>query len=59
MPPGSDIDIKQPLIDGELACLYWSGESESVKIPFATDTFIIRDGKIVKQTFAAQIKPKT
>jgi len=59
MPPGSDIEIKKQLIDGEIAYLYWSGESESVEIPFATDTFIIRDGKIVKQTFAAEIKHKS
>lgn len=59
MPTGSDIQIEQLFIEGELAYLYWSGESEHARIPFATDTIIVRDGKIVKQTFAALIKTKT
>jgi len=59
MPPGSDLQIKQQFIDGQLAYLFWSGESENVKIPFATDTMIVRNGGIIKQTFAAQILNKT
>lgn len=59
MPPGSDIQVKQQFIDGQLAYLFWSGESENVKIPFATDTIIVRNGKIIKQTFAAQTLKKT
>lgn len=59
MLPGSDIHIKQHLIEGTLAYLLWSSESESVKIPFATDTIIVHNGKIIKQTFTAQILKKT
>lgn len=56
-PPGSDIQINQRRIDGELAFLVWSGKSENVEVSFAVDTIIIRNGKIVKQTFAAQMSP--
>jgi hypothetical protein len=34
------------------------GESEKLKIPFATDTVVVRDGKIVAQTFAARMETK-
>lgn len=58
-PPGSTVEMKQQLIDDELAYLVWSGESEKLSIPFATDTLIVRDGEIVQQTFAAQMEAKT
>lgn len=57
-PPGSSIEIEQQLIDGDLAYIVWSGESEKVSIPLATDTLIVRDGKIVQQTFVAQMEAK-
>jgi len=55
----ADFEISQQLIEGDLACVVWSGESEKLKIPFATDTLIVRDGKISAQTFAAQMEAKT
>lgn len=58
-PPGSAVEISQQLIDDEAAYVVWSGESERLKIPFATDTLLVRDGKIVIQTFAAQIEAKS
>ncbi|MCB9078813.1 MAG: methyltransferase domain-containing protein [Anaerolineaceae bacterium] len=57
-PPGSDVEIAQQIIDEEVAYVVWSGESPRLKIPLATDTLLIRDGKIVIQTFAAQIEAK-
>jgi ketosteroid isomerase-like protein len=58
MPPGSQIKVIQRVIEGELAYLAWSGESPRFRIPTGTDTYIIRGGKIVAQTFAAQIDRK-
>lgn len=57
-PPGTAIDVKQEHIDGEMAYLVWTAESEKYHVPFATDTLIVRDGEIVRQTFAAQIEEK-
>jgi len=57
-PPGSALEVSQQIIEGEIAYLVWSGESETLKIPFATDTLIVRDGKIVAQTFTAQMETK-
>lgn len=58
-PPGSTIEISQQTIDDELVYLVWSGESEALTISFATDTLIVRNGKIVQQTFAAKIQSKS
>jgi SnoaL-like domain len=58
LPPGSTLDVSEQIVEEEIAYIVWSGESEKVKIPFATDTFIVRDGKIVAQTLAAQMEKK-
>jgi ketosteroid isomerase-like protein len=36
-------------VDGDLAYITWSAGSD---IPMATDTFVVRNGKIASQTFA-------
>ena len=58
LPPGSTIEVSKQIVEGEIAYIVWSGESEKVKIPFATDTFVVRDGKIVAQTFTPQMEGK-
>ena len=58
LPPGSALDVSEQIVEEDIAYIVWSGESEKVKIPFATDTFIVRDGKIVAQTLAAQMERK-
>jgi hypothetical protein len=58
LPPGSDHELLRQEIVGEVAYTVWRGESETFNILMGTDTFIIRDGTIVIQTFAAQIIPK-
>ena len=39
-------------VEGEAAYILWKCPPE---VPLATDTFVIRDGKIVVQTFAAMV----
>ena len=57
-PPGSAFEMSEQIIEGEIAYIIWSGESEKLTVPFATDTFVVRDGKIIAQTFAAQMEKK-
>ena len=57
-PPGSAFELSEQIVEGEIAYIVWSGESEKVKIPFATDTFVVREGKIVAQTFTPQMEAK-
>ena len=58
MPPGSTLTIVKQIIEGEIAYLLWTGESAHYRIPWGTDTFVIRAGTIVAQTFAAQMEAK-
>ena len=58
-PPGSTFNLLQQTIVGNYIFLVWSGESAFLKIPFATDTFLIQDNKIALQTFAGQMLVKT
>ena len=41
---------------GDLVYILWHGRSSSVDVPFATDTFMVRGGKIQQQTFAGLIQ---
>ena len=36
----------------------WTAETADNSYEFATDTFVVRNGKIIAQSFAAKIKPK-
>ena len=42
----------------DIAYIVWHANCASADIVFATDTFLIRDGKIAVQTFAAKIEAK-
>jgi ketosteroid isomerase-like protein len=58
LPPGSQFEMVQQFVNGELAYIVWSADSSKYSIPIGTDTFIIRDGKITTQTLAAQMVAK-
>lgn len=45
-------------IAGDVAFTPWHADTASHQIPLGTDTFVMRDGKIAVQTFAAQMNPK-
>jgi hypothetical protein len=51
LPPGAvdRFSLRSLRVDGDLAYITWSAGRE---IPLGTDTFIVRNGKIVLQTFA-------
>jgi Aldo/keto reductase family len=52
------LNLSKQVVEGEIAHILWSGNSPHYNAPLATDTFVMRDGKIVAQTFAAQLKGK-
>jgi hypothetical protein len=56
--PGTTFDLKYKEVDGDIGFIVWSAETPDNSYEFATDTFVIREGKIVSQTFAARITPK-
>ena len=56
--PGSSFTLLSRSIDGDHAYIVWSAETADNSYEFATDTFVVRNGKIVAQSFAARIRPK-
>lgn len=56
--PGMTFQMIAQFVEGETAYLVWSAETADNFYRLGTDTFIIRGGKIVTQTFAAKIDPK-
>ena len=45
--------------NGDYAYILWSAETVDNVYEAATDMFVIRNGKIVAQSFAAKITPKS
>ena len=57
-PPGSTFEASQRIVERTMAYIVWSGRSEHLDTPFATETFMVRDGKILMQTFTSQMYPR-
>ena len=57
-PNSISLNLTKQIVEGEMAYILWSGSSALYNATFATDTFVMRDGKIVAQTFAAQLEKK-
>ena len=58
VPPGSHFEISSKEIQGDVAYIVWNAESEKFKISLGTDTFIIREGKILIQTVTLVMQEK-
>jgi len=56
--PGSVFSMKQQFIEGDYAYILWTAETADNVYEMATDTFVVRDGKILVQSFAGRIVPK-
>ena len=58
LPPGAydRFALGSLTVDGELAFITWSVGTD---IPLGTDTFVVREGKIVSQTFAMYPAPRS
>jgi ketosteroid isomerase-like protein len=57
--PGTyDLGVDTMQIEGDVAYVVWHASCASVNLPLATDTWVVRDGKIATQTFAAKVEPK-
>lgn len=56
--PGTyEFTLEKLSVEGEIACAIWNAKCATVDVVFGTDTFVVRDGKIAVQTFAAKIEP--
>jgi hypothetical protein len=56
--PGATFSMKQQSIEGDYAYILWTAETADNVYEMATDTFVVRDGKIVAQSFTGKITSK-
>ncbi len=45
-------------VEGEVAFITWHAVCASFDIPLGVNTFVVRDGKIAVQTYAARMDPR-
>ena len=53
--PGMSSTLLHQQVEGDTAYIVWTAESADNVFDIATDTFIVRNGRIVTQTFAGKI----
>ena len=56
--PGSAFSLKQQSVEGDYGYILWTAETADNVYEMVTDTFVVRDGKTVAQSFAGKITPK-
>ena len=56
--PSSSFTMQLRCIEGDHAYILWTAETAANSYEFATDTFVVWNGKIKAQSFAAKIIPK-
>ncbi|NQV22687.1 MAG: nuclear transport factor 2 family protein [Rhodospirillales bacterium] len=56
--PGVTFEMVNSDVDGETALIVWKAETGKAIYEMGTDTFIVRDGMIVKQTLAVKATMK-
>ena len=56
--PGATFSMKEQFVQGDYAYILWTAETADNVYELGTDTFVVRDGKIVAQSFTGTITPK-
>lgn len=51
----SSFDLDKLVVYDDFAYIVWHAKTPSIEVPLATDTYIINEGKIYRQTFTGQI----
>lgn len=57
--PGAVFTMRRQTIEGDYAYILWTAETADNVYEVATDTFVVRDGKIAAQSFTGTITPKS
>lgn len=53
---GSSFFLDRVVVEAELIYILWHAKTPSLTVDLGSDTFIIKDGKILQQTFAGILK---
>jgi ketosteroid isomerase-like protein len=56
--PGASFSMKQQFVEGDYAYILWTAETADNVYEVGTDTFVVRDGKIMAQSFTGKITRK-
>ena len=56
--PSATFRMKQQFVEGDYAYILWTAETADNVYELCTDTFVVRDGKIVAQSYAGKVTPK-
>jgi hypothetical protein len=56
--PGAAFSLQQQFVEGDYAYILWTAETADNVYEQGTDTFVVREGKMVVQSFAGRIMPK-
>jgi len=52
------LTLNQSKVVNDVGYILWEADVPTFQLSYATDTFIIRNGKIIRQTFAGVSEPK-
>ena len=56
--PGMTFNMTRLSVEGDYSYALWTAETADNVYEMGTDTLVVRDGKIVAQSFAGKITPK-
>lgn len=56
--PGAAFHLQQQFVEGDHAYILWNAETADNVYELGTDTFVVKHGKIVAQSFTGKITPK-
>ena len=56
--PGASFSMGQVIADGEVGYTTWTAETADNVYEIGSDTFVIREGKIVAHTVTMKVRPK-
>jgi ketosteroid isomerase-like protein len=56
--PGAAFSMKYLSVEGDYAYVLWTAETADNVYEIGTDTLVVRDGRILAQSFAGKITPK-
>jgi hypothetical protein len=56
--PGAAFDLKQQFIEADSAYILWTAQTADNVYELGTDTFVVRDGMIVAQSYTSKLTPK-
>ncbi len=56
--PGTQFDMKTQSVEGNYAFILWTAETADNVYEMGTDTFVVKNGKIVAQSVAVKLAPK-